>query len=65
MYIYELKDWPRFHWDTERLAEPLAWEEVEAWLDGPVRALARQHVGLPAEPTTPAPPAPLDGSLSV
>jgi len=24
MYIYELKDWPRFHWNTERLAEPLA-----------------------------------------
>jgi len=24
MYIHELKDWPRFHWSTERLAEPLA-----------------------------------------
>jgi Fic family protein len=24
MYIHELKDWPRFHWDTDRLAEPLA-----------------------------------------
>ena len=24
MYIHELKDWPRFHWDTDRLAGPLA-----------------------------------------
>jgi len=24
MYIYELKDWPRLHWDTDRLSEPLA-----------------------------------------
>ena len=24
MYIHELKDWPRFHWDTGRLVEPLA-----------------------------------------
>jgi Fic family protein len=24
MYIHELKDWPQFHWDTDRLAEPLA-----------------------------------------
>jgi Fic family protein len=24
MYIYEQKDWPRFTWDRERLAEPLA-----------------------------------------
>ena len=24
MYIYELQDWPRFRWDRERLAEPLA-----------------------------------------
>jgi len=24
MYIHELKDWPRFHWNRERLAEPLA-----------------------------------------
>jgi len=24
MYIYELQDWPRFDWDQERLAEPLA-----------------------------------------
>src|SRR2546422_7038937 len=24
MYIHELKDWPRLHWDTDRLAEPLA-----------------------------------------
>jgi Fic family protein len=24
MYIYELQDWPRFHWNRERLAEPLA-----------------------------------------
>jgi Fic family protein len=24
MYIHELKDWPRFHWHTEKLAEPLA-----------------------------------------
>ncbi len=22
--IHELKDWPRFHWNRERLAEPLA-----------------------------------------
>ncbi|MBI2689661.1 MAG: Fic family protein [Acidobacteria bacterium] len=24
MYIHELKDWPRLHWDRETLAEPLA-----------------------------------------
>ena len=24
MYIHELKDWPRFHWNAEKLAEPLA-----------------------------------------
>src|SRR6266487_4521086 len=24
MYIHELEDWPRFHWNTEKLAEPLA-----------------------------------------
>lgn len=24
MYIYEQREWPRFHWDRERLAEPLA-----------------------------------------
>ena len=24
MYIHELKDWPRFTWDAEQLAEPLA-----------------------------------------
>jgi Fic family protein len=24
MYIHELKAWPRFHWDTDRLTEPLA-----------------------------------------
>src|SRR5438477_8031013 len=24
MFIHELKDWPRFHWSRERLAEPLA-----------------------------------------
>lgn len=24
MYIHELKDWPRFRWRTEKLAEPLA-----------------------------------------
>src|ERR1700722_13270582 len=24
MYIHELKDWPGFHWNKERLAEPLA-----------------------------------------
>jgi Fic family protein len=24
MYIYDFKDWPRFRWDTDRLAEPLA-----------------------------------------
>jgi Fic family protein len=24
MYIHELEDWPRFHWDSERIAEPLA-----------------------------------------
>ena len=24
MYIHELADWPRFHWDRERLAKPLA-----------------------------------------
>src|SRR5690349_5688730 len=24
MNIYGLRDWPRFHWDMEKLAEPLA-----------------------------------------
>lgn len=24
MYIHELQDWPRFRWDTDRLAKPLA-----------------------------------------
>ena len=24
MYIHEMKDWPHLHWDTERLAAPLA-----------------------------------------
>lgn len=24
MYIHELKDWPKFHWSAERIAEPLA-----------------------------------------
>src|ERR1035437_9785296 len=24
MYIHELQEWPRFYWDRERLAEPLA-----------------------------------------
>src|SRR5882762_6152363 len=24
MFIHELKDWPRFHWNRERLTEPLA-----------------------------------------
>jgi Fic family protein len=24
MFIHELKDWPQFHWNRERLAEPLA-----------------------------------------
>src|SRR6266571_5823973 len=24
MYIHDLKDWPRFRWDTDRLTEPLA-----------------------------------------
>jgi Fic family protein len=24
MYTYELQDWPRFRWDTDRLVEPLA-----------------------------------------
>ena len=24
MYIHELQEWPRFHWDQEDLAEPLA-----------------------------------------
>src|SRR5262249_49963766 len=24
MYIHELEDWPRFRWNTEKLAEPLA-----------------------------------------
>src|ERR1700677_4038618 len=24
MYIHELEGWPRFHWSTEKLAEPLA-----------------------------------------
>ncbi|HMH53200.1 MAG TPA: Fic family protein [Candidatus Acidoferrum sp.] len=24
MYVHELEDWPKFHWDTGRLAQPLA-----------------------------------------
>src|ERR1700739_3922518 len=24
MYIHELKDWPRFYWSAEKIAEPLA-----------------------------------------
>src|SRR5882724_13251394 len=24
MYLHERKDWPRFHWNMEKLAEPLA-----------------------------------------
>jgi len=24
MYLHELKEWPRFRWDTKSLAEPLA-----------------------------------------
>lgn len=24
IYIHELKDWPRFHWNAERIADPLA-----------------------------------------
>lgn len=24
MYIHELKDWPQFYWNAEKLAEPLA-----------------------------------------
>ena len=24
MYIHERKDWPRFHWNAEKLAPPLA-----------------------------------------
>ncbi len=24
MYIHELEDWPRFHWNAERIADPLA-----------------------------------------
>ena len=24
MYIHELRDWPKFHWSTDKLAEPLA-----------------------------------------
>src|SRR5713101_8347046 len=24
MDIHEIKDWPQFHWDTDRLVEPLA-----------------------------------------
>lgn len=30
-----------------RLAAPLDWAEVETWLDGEIRRLGRQHVGLP------------------
>jgi hypothetical protein len=29
-----------------RLAQPLAWEEVAAWVAGEVRALGRETVGL-------------------
>jgi hypothetical protein len=31
-----------------RLARPLDWDEVEAWVRAEVRALGRAHVGLPA-----------------
>ena len=24
MYVHELKEWPKFHWSAEKLAEPLA-----------------------------------------
>ena len=24
MYTHEIKDWPRFHWNAERIADPLA-----------------------------------------
>ncbi len=24
LYIHELEDWPRFHWDAERIADRLA-----------------------------------------
>ena len=30
-----------------RLAQPLAWEDVEAWIQGEVRRLGRDKVGLP------------------
>lgn len=36
-----------------RLAVPLTWDDVRAWVDGEVRTLARRHVGLPTPPPTP------------
>jgi len=40
MYIHERKDWPRLHWDRERLAEPLAAvRHVQGRLIGHMEAL--------------------------
>lgn len=46
-----LADRPRAeHEPMPALSRELAWSEVEAWLDGPVRDLARRQVGLPQVP---------------
>ena len=43
MYIYELKDWPGFHWNWERLAESLASvRHRQGKLIGHVKALGFQ-----------------------
>lgn len=40
LYIHELQNWPRFHWDRERLAEPLAGvRHRQGWLTGHMEAL--------------------------
>jgi Fic family protein len=40
MYIHELQDWPRFRWDTDRLAEPLASvRHRQGWLIGRMESL--------------------------
>jgi hypothetical protein len=39
-YIHELKDWPRFRWQTERLAERLSGvRHRQGWLIGRMESL--------------------------
>lgn len=40
MYIHELQDWPRFHWNLEQLAKPLvSVRHRHGWLIGHMDAL--------------------------